>query len=114
MNYFRFLKVFALLVFVSFSVNRAFGQSVVSGEIDGTVTDPAGAVVPDASVNLSNAETGFNASTTTGANGDFRFALLKPGNYTVTVTAAGFRTSKLVVVASLGQATTISIKLEVG
>jgi carboxypeptidase family protein/TonB-dependent receptor-like protein len=114
MNYFRFLKVFALLVFVSFSVNRAFAQSVVSGEVDGTVTDPAGAVVPDASVNLNSTETGFNASTTTGANGEFRFALLKPGNYTVTVTAAGFRMSKLAVVASLGQATTISIKLEVG
>jgi hypothetical protein len=114
MNYFRFLRILALLVFVSFSVNRAFAQSVVSGEIDGTVTDPAGAVVPDAPVNLSSTETGFNASTTTGANGEFRFALLKPGNYTVTVTAAGFRTSKLAVVASLGQATTISIKLEVG
>jgi hypothetical protein len=114
MRYFGFLKFFALLILVGFSFNQAWAQSVVSGEIDGTVTDPTGAVVPNATVNLSSSETGFNGSTTTGSNGTFRFALLKPGNYTLTVSVAGFNTAKLTVVASLGQATNIPVKLEVG
>jgi hypothetical protein len=114
MSYSRFLKLFALLLLVGFSASQAWAQSVVSGEIDGTVTDPAGAVVPNAAVTLSSAETGFNESTTTGANGTFRFALVKPGNYTLSMSAAGFRTVKLTVISSLGQVTTVPIKLEVG
>src|SRR5260370_10013259 len=113
MHYSRFLKFFALLMLVGFSCNQAWAQSVVSGEIDGTVTDPAGAVVPNATVNLSSTETGFNESTTTGANRTFRFELLKPGSYTLNVSVAGFRAVKLTVIASLGQATVIPVKLEV-
>src|SRR5690349_21317850 len=113
MNYFRFLKVFALLVFVSFSVNRALAQSVVSGEVLGTVTDPTGAAAPSASVSLSSSETGFNAETTTGETGTFRFALVKPGNYTLTVTLSGFSPVKRAVVVALGQVTNVSVQLEV-
>jgi outer membrane receptor protein involved in Fe transport len=114
MHSFRFLKFFALVVLVGFSISPAWAQSVVSGEIDGTVTDPAGAVVANALVSLSSSETGTNESTTTSSNGAFRFALVKPGNYTLGVSVVGFRTVKLTVIASLGQATTIPIKLEVG
>src|SRR5260370_33424141 len=114
MYYSRFLKFFALLMLVGFSFNQAWAQSVVSGEIDGTVTDATGAVVANAAVNLSSSETGFNESTTTGANGAFRFALVKPGSYTLTVTVSGFSTVKRTVTASLGQATTVPVKLEVG
>src|SRR5216684_6028483 len=114
MHYSRFLKFFALLMLVGFSFNQAWAQSLISGEIDGLVTDATGAVVPNASVNLSSSETGFNETTTTGSSGTFRFALVKPGSYTLTVTSGGFRTSKLTVVASLGQATNIPVKLEVG
>ena len=114
MRYFRFLKFFALFVLVSFSFNQAWAQSVVSGEIGGTVTDPAGAVVLNATVNLSSLETGFSESTTTGSTGTFRFALLKPGSYTLSVSVAGFRTVKLTAIASLGQVTSVPVKLEVG
>jgi hypothetical protein len=114
MHSFRFVKFFALLLLVGLTVNQAWAQSVVSGEIDGTVTDPAGAVVPNATVHLSSSETGTNESTATGSNGAFRFALVKPGSYTLTVSVAGFKTEKFTVVASLGQATNIPVKLEVG
>jgi len=114
MYYSRFLKFFALLILVGFSSNQAWAQSVVSGEIDGTVTDATGAVVANATVNLSSSETGLNESTTTGANGAFRFALVRPGSYTLTITVSGFSTVKRTVTASLGQATTVAVKLEVG
>ena len=113
MNYKYFRLLACLFLFLPL-VPNVKAQSVVSGEIDGTVTDPAGAVVPNAAVNLNSPETGTNESTTTGANGTFRFALVKPGSYTLTVSVASFKTVKLTVIAALGQATSIPVKLEVG
>lgn len=109
----RFLAFLALAVCLLIP-SVAWAQSVVSGEVDGTVTDPTGAVAPNASVNLTSAETGFNETTTTGATGGFRFALVKPGNYTLTVTLTGFTTVKRSVTVSLGQVTSVPVQLEVG
>ena len=106
-----FFVLSALLV-GSLSTNLA-AQSSVSGQVDGTVTDPAGAVVPNASVNLASSETGFTGNTKSDANGEFHFALVKPGNYTVTVTMTGFATSKRSVTVSLGQVSKVPIPLEV-
>src|SRR5258707_5265839 len=53
-------------------------QSIISGEITGTVTDSTHAVVPNATVTLLGAESGFNATTTTSSSGTFRFPLLRP------------------------------------
>src|SRR5260370_35371413 len=111
MYYSRFLKFFALLILVGFSFNQAWAQSVVSGEIDGTVTDATGAVVPNATVNLSSSETGFSESTTTSANGAFRSALVRPGSYTLTITVSGFPTWMRPVTPSLGQERVIPEKL---
>jgi hypothetical protein len=105
--------VLATVLVGSFATNAA-AQSVVSGEIGGTVTDQTGAVVPNASVNLSSTDTGFNETTTTGGTGTFRFALLKPGPYTLTVSADGFSRLRSSVIASLGQVTNIPVQLEVG
>jgi hypothetical protein len=77
------------------------------------VTDPAGAVVPNASVNLSSSETGFSETTKSKADGEFHFALVKPGNYTVTVTMTGFATSKRNVIVAIGQVSKVPITLEV-
>jgi len=76
------LFVFILLaglVVVAYATSAA-GQSLVSGQIDGKVTDPTGAVVPNVSINLVSTDTGFSAVTTTDAEGVFHFALLKPGS----------------------------------
>jgi hypothetical protein len=111
------LSIFAflcLITLLAFYVPASTAQSVVSGEIGGTVTDPSGAVIPDASVNLTSSETGFNETTTTGSNGSFRFALVKPGIYTLTVTVKGFSTVKRTVTANVGQVITIPVQLEVG
>src|SRR4029077_13908216 len=68
----------------------ASAQSLVSGEVDGIVTDQTGSAVTDARVALSSSETGFDATTTTNSSGEFRFALVKPGNYSLSVNATGF------------------------
>jgi hypothetical protein len=106
------LFILTALLVVSFGTKVA-AQSLVSGEVSGTITDPAGAVVPGAGVTLTSTETGFNESVTTGQTGNYRFALLKPGHYNITVTAGGFATTKQSVVVSLGQVLEASIKLEV-
>jgi hypothetical protein len=109
-NLFALLSLALCLVFAP----TGLAQSIVSGEISGTVTDASGAVVPNATVNLASTETGFNESTTTSAAGTFRFALVKPGNYTLSITAGGFSTVKRTVVASTGQVSEFPIQLEVG
>ena len=113
----RCLSILAFLCLVALLtvyVPASTAQSVVSGEIGGTVTDASGAVVPGAPVNLISSETGFNENTTTGSNGTFRFALVKPGTYTLTVAVKGFSTVKRNVTAVVGQVITIPVQLEVG
>src|ERR1700740_2311974 len=104
MKLFRTLLFIVLVVMLvgAYATNAA-AQTLVSGQIDGRVTDPTGAVVPNATVNLVSGETGFNGAATSDAEGVFHFSLLKPGNYTLSATKAGFRTTKRSVVVALGQ-----------
>ena len=98
----RCVRILAVLCFsLLLSVVAARAQTIVSGEITGTVTDASGAVIPAATVTLSSSDTGFNSEQTTGDSGTFRFSLLKPGNYTLTVAAPRFATYKANVVAQI-------------
>jgi hypothetical protein len=67
-------------------------QTASTGALTGTVTDPTGAVVPNVSVTLTSADTAQTRTTTTGADGTYRFTLLPPGNYRVGFAANGFKT----------------------
>jgi protocatechuate 3,4-dioxygenase beta subunit len=58
-------------------------QSLTSGDVTGTVLDPSGAAVPNATVSLKNNDTGATQNTTTTSTGAYRFHLLNPGSYTV-------------------------------
>ena len=59
--------------------------------IQGTVTDPAGAVVPEATLTLKNTETGRVQTANSGDEGFYRISELPPGIYTLTVEKAGFK-----------------------
>ena len=69
------------------------GQSSTTS-LRGTVADPQGAVLPDATVTLSNPATGFSESKKTDRDGVYQFLQLPPGIYTLTVTKAGFTSLK--------------------
>src|SRR5579875_4052095 len=69
------------------------GQTSTSGTVVGTITDPSGAVVPNASVQLVNTQTNAVLNTQTNSAGEYTFPNVAPGNYKITVSAAGFRTS---------------------
>ncbi|QOY91685.1 TonB-dependent receptor [Paludibaculum fermentans] len=61
------------------------------GTIAGTVTDPQGGVIPNAKVTIKEEATGLTYDLTTNSSGEFARPALKPGNYTVTAEATGFR-----------------------
>src|SRR5436305_11266969 len=93
-----------LLGMATFSI----AQSIVSGDLTGTVTDPTGAVVPNVTVTVTNTQTGEARTSTTNANGIYRAALLRPGAYTVTVQPQGFAQLTRTVQVAVGQTTTIN------
>src|SRR6516165_6656530 len=86
------LSLAATLILVGSLLSPAsFAQSLTSGSVTGTVTDPSGAAVPNATVTLKNNDTGAAQNTTTNSTGAYRFALLNPGSYGISVKATGFQ-----------------------
>jgi len=115
MNWKRFMVVaFALLVALSIGSGRLAAQTSTTGDVTGIVTDPSNAIVPDAKVALKNESRGDVQETKTSKDGIYRFFLLAPGPYTVSVTAAGFDTVSRRVEVPVGQVATINITLAVG
>jgi hypothetical protein len=106
-------KLCVLLIVVSMALQAA-GQSVVTGDAVGTVNDPSGAVVSGATVTLISSDTAATQSVVAGANGFYRFALLKPGQYSLIVKQTGFKSTSQTILVSIGQITTTNVKLELG
>jgi len=99
---------------VVFLAIGAAAQSLVSGEVTGIVSDPSSAVIPKATVTLKNNGTGQTQTTETNQTGVYRFSLVSPGQYTVTVNASGFQNAERNVIVAVGQSTSMNMKLEVG
>src|SRR5258708_17228958 len=67
-----------------------YSQTANTGAIAGTVSDPSGALVPGAAVVINNQGTGEKRDLAADAEGSFSIQFLTPGNYDLTVRAAGF------------------------
>jgi len=70
--------VFALSLMLSVMAAQLSAQSITQGNIRGTVTDPSGAVVPNATVSLKSTTTGSTQTRTTNSSGFYEFALVTP------------------------------------
>lgn len=105
--------LFLLPLFLFFPL-QTLAQSTTTGAVTGQVIDPSRAVIPGATVSLRNQGTGTEATTVTDPNGSYHFALLDPGNYTVSASASGFQTTVRTVTISLGRTQTADIELKVG
>ncbi len=66
-------------------------RAQASAGITGTITDPSGAVVPNAQVTVTNEDTSVANKTVTGSAGTYSFKGLNPGRYRVAVEASGFK-----------------------
>jgi len=87
----------------------------IAGSIVGTVTDPGGAVVPHASVSLTNIGTNVVQKSTTDEDGTFRFLLLPPGAYSILVTASGFKSFRRDgLVVEVDRSLGLPVALEIG
>jgi Carboxypeptidase regulatory-like domain/TonB dependent receptor-like, beta-barrel len=85
------------------------------GAINGTVTDPSGAVVSGATVKATNVGTGVSVSTTTTSGGEFAFQDLAIGTYKVQVTMSGFRQAVIDNVSvTAGNVYTLPVRLSAG
>src|SRR6185503_5410865 len=80
--------IFCLCLFAALAFSQA-----ASGTITGTILDPAGAVVANATVEVKNNETGQAVATVSTATGSYTATNLPPGPYAITVSVAGFKKS---------------------
>ena len=112
----RFWFAFIVCIsFTTFSLLPAGGQSTVAtGSIQGTVTDPNGAVVPNASITISSKATGQNSKLSSGGSGTYASGALVPGEYEVRIEAKGFQTQVLNIPVQVGNTSTGNAKLTLG
>src|SRR5215475_5115548 len=104
------------LLAVSLLVPVACLAQEITGTIVGTVTDPAGAVIPGAKVTITNTDRNTVARTTeTNSNGEYVAALLDVGHYSISVDATGFKKSKQTnITLNVNDKLTVNGKLEIG
>ena len=107
--------LWALTFFCVLTLVRFAGAQGVSGRVVGTVVDSSGAAIANATVTVTNQDTGITLSIVTDSRGDFQANNLPPGNYQVQVAAAGMQTviSKGIVV-TVDSTTPVPISLKVG
>jgi len=105
--------VLILLATVSYSSLIARAQALTAGSVSGAVVDSNGAVVPNATVTLSNPITGYKRTATTEADGTFRFADVPPNNYQLAVSATGFSAATQTVTVRTAVPIALKIPLEV-
>ena len=87
------MRAIALLLFLC-CISVTFGLAQTNaGTVVGTVTDQSGAVVPDATVTLTDPSTNDNRTTVTGHTGQYAFVNVSPGNYIIEVTGTGVTSS---------------------
>ncbi len=103
-----------LLALLVFCASRIAAQGLF-GTISGVVTDPSGAVVPDASVKVTNVDTNVTTTLSTNSAGVYNATSLNPGVYNVQAEAKGFKTAVVSnITLEVGANPKIDLVLEVG
>ena len=111
----RIVRAGAMAALVCLSVASGALSQTTRATLTGTVTDPNGAVVPGATVSVTNVGTNIVTTTHTNQDGIYTFTALQPGEYTVAAELSGFkRNVQTGIVLQIAQASRLDIPLEVG
>jgi hypothetical protein len=105
---------FSLVVAVILALSVPLVAQIQYGGITGTVTDPTGAVVPEADVTVSRVGGGVSRSVKSNAAGIYRATELPVGEYTIEVGAEGFSTAQATVNLSVGTTIRVDFPLALG
>jgi outer membrane receptor protein involved in Fe transport len=109
-----FFTLIAIATLAFVSTPAAFAQAT-SGTLTGQVTDPSGAVVPNATVTITDTQHGSSVTTTTNPQGLFTRTQLANSTYNVSVSATGFQpTQQNNVVVDVDRETRINVTLQLG
>src|SRR6202162_2837884 len=86
------LVLLRVMLSVAFSIPAVHAQVAAAGAIVGTVTDPTGAVVPEAEITATSIGTQVNRTTTSNPQGFYHIESLLAASYNVTIKKVGFQT----------------------
>ena len=103
--------VFGLLCLLLIS-GPSTAQTTTSGGLTGVVTDPSGAVIVGATIEIKNNSKGTTQSTNTDRQGSYRFFFLAPARYTLTASHGGFRTESRALTVLLGPPVSVNVTLQ--
>ena len=113
-NTHRSFRPIFLALWLLCGTGLALAQGTNLGTIRGIVTDPNGSVIVNAKVQVTDLETNLSRDFTTDKEGNYEAAGLKSGNYRVSVSATGFKTSVAEVLLRGGDTARADIKVTVG
>ncbi|HKQ78269.1 MAG TPA: carboxypeptidase regulatory-like domain-containing protein [Blastocatellia bacterium] len=106
--------LFALSLILTITISAFAQADVSSATVKGTVTDPQGAAVANAVINVKDLDQGAIRTGTSDSNGEFQVRLVRPGLHDITVEARGFSQYSLKdIQLTVGQTATFEIKLQV-
>ncbi len=114
-NYARLIAVLAAGFLLLAAATMSWGQASASGTLIGVVTDQTGAVLPGATVTITDVATHETRTTTSNAQGRYLFQNVSPGKYDISVTKSGFAVTKAAgQTVSVGTQTTVDLQMRLG
>ena len=108
----RRIGVFALLFLFSLGTATLVAQNATTS-LRGVIKDPSGAVVPGATITLSNGATGQTLTSTSKGSGDYQLQQIPPAKYVITVTAPGFGSQSKSAELLVNQPATVDFALSI-
>jgi hypothetical protein len=110
----KHLLLFPALPCVILVFTVAMNAQLTTAVVVGTVTDSTGAVLPNATVTLTNQRTAETRQTQSNSSGQYTFTFLLPGSYSLKLEAPGFTTFTSSVLVSAGDRARVDAPMQVG